>query len=118
MKKDKIEHHGEQGWNALHWAVYLGHQAILTEFLSIKPNFNIQTSDGWTPLQLAVYRNQFESSLFSELLVNVLAVKTLLKVKSLNINEVTKKSTALHIAVKNSKIPLVSLLLDHGADPM
>jgi len=29
-----IEQKGSQGWNAFHWAVYLGHQEILNEFLT------------------------------------------------------------------------------------
>jgi len=100
-----IEQKGSQGWNALHWAVYLGHQEILNEFIALKPNLNSLTSDGWTSLQLAVYKNQTES------------VKTLLKESSLNVNEVTKKTTALHIAAKNGKTPLVTLLLEYGANP-
>jgi len=49
--------------------------------------------------------------------IDLIVVKTLLKQSSININEVTKKTTALHIAVKNGKIPLVTLLLEFGANP-
>jgi len=60
VQRRLIEEKGAQGWNALHWAAYLGHQEILSEFLALKPNLNVLTNDGWTSLQLAVYKNQTE----------------------------------------------------------
>jgi len=44
-------------------------------------------------------------------------IKLLLNVKEVNVNDISCKGTALHIAAKNGKAPIVSLLISSGADP-
>lgn len=44
-------------------------------------------------------------------------MKKLLAVKSINVNEMTAKGTALHIASKLGFVDGVKLLLDKDADP-
>ena len=58
-------------------------------------NINSLTADGWTPLQLAVNRNHID------------ILKLLLSREDLNINEVTHKGTALHLACKNNKHDII-----------
>ena len=43
-------------------------------------------------------------------------VKLLLNTGRINVNEVTCKGTALHIAAKNAKVCIVSFLISSGAD--
>ena len=43
-------------------------------------------------------------------------VKLLLKEDYVQVNQVTNKGTALHIAAKNGNIDMVQLLIDNGAD--
>jgi len=43
-------------------------------------------------------------------------IKIILNSKEVNVNEITCKGTALHIAAKNGKAPIISLLLSNGAD--
>ena len=43
-------------------------------------------------------------------------MKILLNTGRINVNEVTCKGTALHIAAKNGKLCIVSHLIAHGAD--
>lgn len=48
---------------------------------------------------------------------NTQIMKMLLAVKNLNVNEVTAKGTALHIASKLGFVDGVKLLMDRDADP-
>ena len=58
--KKLVNGKGETGWNALHWAIYYGNIEIIKEILKYGANINSETHDGWTSLQLAVYKNSFE----------------------------------------------------------
>lgn len=48
---------------------------------------------------------------------NIRIMKMLLDVKSLNVNEVTAKGTALHVASKLAFTDGVKLLMEKDADP-
>jgi ankyrin repeat protein len=47
-----------------------------------------------------------------------LVLKELLKQEKLNVNEITPKGTALHIAAKIGKLELITELLELGANPL
>lgn len=102
--KDIINEKGDQGWNAFHWSVYHGDEKMCNQYIEAGADINIKTCDGWTALQLATYKNNYE------------VVKLLLNTGRINVNEVTCKGTALHIAAKNGKVCIVSFLIAHGAD--
>lgn len=95
---------GESGWNALHWAAYVGHSEIFQELLVYGGDINSEAEDGWTPLQLAVYKNHKP------------IVEIILKNVHAKVNIVTKKGTALHIAAKNGLTEVAFILLNYGAD--
>jgi len=95
----------ETGWNLMHWACYGGHTQIVKLFLDYDSNLNIETNDGWTSLQLAAFKNHIE------------VAKVLLAKKIVDINQITSKGTALHIAAKNARPEMVTLLLENKADP-
>ena len=61
--KKLVNGRGETGWNAFHWAVYFGNIHIIHELLKYGANVNLETQEGWTALQLAVYKNSFEGTL-------------------------------------------------------
>jgi ankyrin repeat protein len=65
---------------------------------------NLWTSDGWTPLQLAVSRRAIKCA---HILVSSPRVK---------VNDLTIKGTALHIAAKMEFIEMVKLLMDNKAN--
>jgi len=66
---------------------------------------NKRTKEDWTPLQLSVYKN------------NIHALKLLLETPEIQVNTVTAKGTALHIACKQDKLKFIQLLLKYHADP-
>lgn len=61
----------------------------MTELLKRKVNLSKVTSDGWLPLQIAVNRRNKD------------LIKFLIEQRSLNINAVSPRGTALHVAVMN-----------------
>lgn len=67
-------------------------------------DINQATIDEWTPLQLAIQRNHLDT------------LKLLLDDKNIKINEITSKSSALHIAASLNNKEMVLLLLANGAD--
>lgn len=80
-------------------------QAEVLDFLmSHHADPNLWTSDGWTPLQLAVSKRSIN------------CVKTLLSCPRVNVNEVTPRGTALHVAAKLDLTDMVKLLLDYKAN--
>lgn len=80
---------GDCGRNALHWAIHINHPDIVS-FLIIKgTDPTVRTIDDYTPLQLAVQHHSPE------------IMKLLLEQKKLDINQVTSKGTALHLAIVN-----------------
>jgi len=100
-----INQRGFSGWSAFHWAAYFDNIDMIAELLNLGAKINLHTDDGWTPLQLAVYKNNIE------------AVKLFVRHPALNINELSTRGTALHIAAREGRIQMVSLLIKNGADP-
>ena len=92
----------KNGWNAIHYSCFLGHEEILDYFInkfSFKPNLNIINNEGWTPLSLAVYKQKIK------------CVELLLGSNNIDANIVVPMGTALHIACKKNNRHLVSKLL-------
>ena len=118
--KNLIDEKGSAGWNSLHWACYFGFVEALTELVKLGGDVNIISEDEWTPLQLASHKNHIESKgvkgrmeTKSEIVAKIILNNTAQKVE---IDRVTRRMTALHIAVKNGKSEMVALLLEKGAD--
>lgn len=102
--KALINEKGSAGWNSIHWSSYFGFIEILIELLKLGGDANLISEDEWTPLQLAAHKNHIEIA------------KILLNSEKIEIDRVTRRMTALHIAVKNGKSEMVALLLEKGAD--
>jgi uncharacterized protein len=121
----------EKGISAVLLAAYHGHRDIAEFLASNKPNMNIfeasttgktdraralinkepqlvnsYSSDGFTPLHLAAFFGRPET------------VKMLLEKKA-QVNAVAKNSTRvmpLHSALAGGDMPIIEMLVDHGAD--
>jgi ankyrin repeat protein len=52
---------GQAGWNALHFAVFLGYIDVVKFLFPLGADPNTVSLDGWTPLQLAIHKNHIES---------------------------------------------------------
>ena len=99
------------GWNALHYAAYLGLDVILDYFLrkystklNINININITNNEGWSPLLLAVFKQ------------HVKCVEILMSLDNLDVNYLGNMGTALHIACRKNNRQIVSKLI-LKADP-
>lgn len=79
--------------------IYYNHQHILEYLLTLSASLNLVTSEGWTPLQLTIKKQNFEM------------FQRLVKLKRVNLNQVTEKGTALHLAVKYNLPKFVEVLL-------
>lgn len=89
-KKTKylLDELGECGKSSMHWAIHENNLDIL-EFLLIKSaNPNVISLDQYTPLQLAIDLR----------LANIF--ETLIEHPKIDINMITTKGTALHVAIK------------------
>lgn len=83
---------GDCGRNALHWAIHMTNPDIVS-FLIIKgADPRVLTLDEYTPLQLAVQHHSPS------------IIKLLLEQKKLDINQVTSRGSAIHLAVLNEDI--------------
>ena len=91
------------GWSIIHYASSYGHERIVQLLIDSGCNINQETDDFWTPLLIACAHGQTS------------CVCILLKAESIQINKMTKRGTALHIAVKYSRIDIVALLLKDRA---
>lgn len=60
-----INENGTLGWNPLHFAVYHDKYVnILKYFISKGGDVNKHSNDGWTPLEIAIHRNNNEIAKF------------------------------------------------------
>lgn len=96
---------GHEGWNALHYAAYYGHAPVVQCFLARAAQINKESLEGWTPLQLALLKHQSA------------VVALLLGDKQLDVNQQTRKGTALHVAAREGKLPELQQLLARNANP-
>lgn len=103
-KEKLINELGLGGWGAIHFAIYLNRKEFVAELLKMKVNLSKVTSDGWLPLQIAINRRNKD------------LIKFLIQQRSLNINAVSTRGSALHIAMMNEYIEGVKLLLTKNID--
>ena len=97
----------KNGWNAIHYSSYFGNEEILDYIINkinFKSNINILNNEGWSPLLLAVYKQQIK------------CVEILISSENIDINYNGPVGTALHVACKKNNRYLVSKLL-YKADP-
>ena len=97
----------KNGWNAIHYSSYSGNEEILDYIvnkITIKSNLNILNNEGWSPLLLAVYKQQIK------------CVEILISSENIEVNYNGPVGTALHIACKKNNRYIVSKLL-YKADP-
>lgn len=92
------------GITALHQASYYGHETVVTQLLRQKININARTSNGRTPLLLAVAKRRY-------------AVAKLLVAHGADVSIGEKHAkTPLYFALRNQDFRMISLLVRHGAD--
>ncbi|CAD8047927.1 unnamed protein product [Paramecium primaurelia] len=89
------------GWSALHVSILAGSDKLFLWLLTEGANVNLQTKDGWDCLSLSVCLKQ--KSIFCLLLAQ----------SKLNVNQLSKHGTALHLAAQNDDTEFVQLLLNH-----
>lgn len=93
----------ERGWTALHHACTLNQDLIVQLLLSKGASCNIESNDGWTPLQLCAASDHWE------------CLKLLLESGKSQLNKMTIQPPALHIACEGNNLNSASLLLQAGA---
>lgn len=92
------------GYTLLHFGCYLNQPQIVKHLLEVGVKLNAETSNFWTPLQIASFKGHFE------------CVNFLLQQGNIQINKMTVfRGTALHLACKANQVHIVKLLLDAGA---
>ena len=84
--------------------ILLNRVAILQELLANGLDVNVESDDGFTPVQLAI------------LCENVEAFKMFLGHPSVLLNHVSERGTPLHTAIQNGKYEFIELLLLHGVE--
>ncbi|KAL4435092.1 hypothetical protein ABPG74_003585 [Tetrahymena malaccensis] len=105
-QQDLISELDSNGWNSLHYASYLEFDDICRKLIIEGADVNKPTQDDWTPLQLAVFKN------------NLKVVKVLTDSDDLIIDQLTQRGTALHLASAKGFIKIVQyLVLDKNANP-
>lgn len=97
---DEIDNNG---WGLIHFASVQGKDLCLRKLVLNGANLNLVTNDEWTPLGLAAAHAQ------------AACLTILLRSPGVQMNKMTKKGSALHIAVQYNHIDIVSLLLNAGA---
>lgn len=83
-----IDELGEKGWGALHYAIFCEAVQIFDELLEMEVDVNKCTSDGWLPIQLAL---NLKEKYF---------IERLLAEPTINLNLVTSRGAAVHLAAK------------------
>lgn len=104
LPEDRIHDHNEQKWTALHSCASVGNHELVLELLNRGSEIEATTSEGYTPLHLAVYSGSLET-------VAVICSK------KCNINAQTffELNTPLHIAVQEGWKILCQYLIGAGA---
>ena len=100
--KKIIENLNQNGWNSLHYICYYGYHDMLNHIinnLKIEIDPNIKNNEEWSPLLLAVHKQ------------NLKCVELLLTINNIDINYLGPSGTAFHIACKKNNIKIASLLL-------
>jgi ankyrin repeat protein len=67
-KKHLFDKLGAGGWNAFHFAIFSIHNDLVKEFVTRGADCNKITLEGWSPLQLAVYKDNFEGTCLPRLI--------------------------------------------------
>lgn len=93
----------DRNWNFIHHACFFRQSAVVQFFINLGCDINRVTLDQYTPLQLSCMQNSLE------------CVKILISNSSLQINKMTNRGTALHIACRYNNEKVVELLLENGA---
>lgn len=91
------------GWKLIHYSALYGREETLKVLIQLGCNANAESDDNWTPLMLASAH------------CRVSCVSLLIKHPQLQINKVTKRGSALHLAVEYNHLEIVSLLLNARA---
>lgn len=91
------------GWSLLHSSAFYRKAEFIVFLADLGFDINEETYDSWTPLMLACTHEKTD------------CVKALLKFSSLEINKLTNRGSALHLAVAYGYCKTVELLLLNGA---
>mmetsp|Transcript_16026 Transcript_16026/g.29361 ORF Transcript_16026/g.29361 Transcript_16026/m.29361 type:complete len:769 (+) Transcript_16026:33-2339(+) len=93
----------ERGWSPLHHACAMGHGKLVGAMLSRGASCNKESRDGWTPLQLAASKGFID------------CVNSLLKHERIQINKMTNRPPALHLACEGGHFDVVRAIIEAGA---
>ena len=104
VNRSLLNEFGDAGWTLIHYAVFYEHIHLLEYLIKLDVSLDLVTSDGWTPLQLAIKKR------------NLRIFKRLAQAKGIDINKVTEKGTVLHLAVKMNLPEFVDVLIENKAD--
>ena len=100
-----LNYSDSNSWASIHYVCKLGHSGLLSELISLGADYNSITSDDWTPLMLASFHGF------------VMCVEMLVSKPDINIDCITSKGSALHMACIAGRTKVVKLLLDFKANP-
>ena len=83
-----------------------------------KADFNVSTLGGWTPLMLSINQQNLESKLsfnHKQYLLHKVTKMILMNGNS-DVNKITSKGTALHLACKCKNKEIIALILSKNPD--
>jgi hypothetical protein len=100
---DNVNHVGDSGWTALHWAAFNGPTDCVNYCIEMGANVNARSHNGWTPLHIA--------SMFGH--VNV--ARVLLDAGALVDAQDDDGFTPLYCAIGNKYVDVARSLIDRGA---
>ena len=103
IEEDFILKKHVNGWSLLHYASISGNAPIVKMLLKYGWNINEETDDAWTPLMLACAHGDMKCT------------AELLRHSSIQINKLSKRGSALHLAVCYGHAPIVMMLLNSKA---
>jgi len=90
-------------WPLIRWAIQEGHLNVIEYLVQKGVSVKRRYSDGFTPLDQAVGEGHKKIVSF---LIN----------SGVDVNQETVNGTALHTACANCRLPIVKILVKHGAD--